>query len=517
MKNFVQLKSICILIMLNIQALMATDVVELKLPKSNKVIIKLIFRNGSITDPAGKEGLTNLTANTVIQGGTQDMTSTQLKDFLYPMATDFSASVDKEVTVFTFQVHKDFISKVYPIISNMITAPRFSEEDFSRLKSNEQNYVDEIIRSASDEEYSKKALEDLLFRGTNYQHMIQGTSTGVKNCTLQDVKDHYKNYFTSVNISIGIAGNYSSQLLNDLLSDIKKLSQAVPAIPVPGKPARPEGLNVEIIAKDNALGSAIFMGFPLNITRANDDFAALMIANSWLGEHRKSYSHLYKKIREERSMNYGDYSYIEWYNNGGSNMLPRPGFPRSSNYFSIWLRPVQTANGLKKQYPELKDISIGHAHFALRMAFYQLQHLIDNGMSKQDFELTRTFLRSYIKLYTQTPERQLGFLMDSKFYGRKDYLNEMDVLLAKVTVDDVNNAIKKYWQTKDMFISIVTDKTESEPLKNSLINNLPSTMSYSNTQKAVLSKEILDEDAEVMSYPMKVAKVTIVDSKDTFK
>ena len=40
-------------------------------------------------------------------------------------------------------------------------------------------------------------------------------------------------------------------------------------------------------------------------------------------------------VKEERaqldfsqSMNYGDYSYVEWYENGGSNMLPVPGVPR---------------------------------------------------------------------------------------------------------------------------------------------------------------------------------------------
>lgn len=509
---------ISLLILFNIRHTMATDVVELNLPKSNKVIIiKLMFRNGSICDPAGKKGLTYLTANTIIEGGTQDMSSTQLKDFLYPMAADFSASVDKEVTIFTFQVHKDFINKIYPVITNLITAPRFAEEDFSRLKSNQQNYVDELIRSTSDEEYSKKALEDYMFRGTNYQHMVQGTSAGVKSCTLQDVKDQYKNFFTANNMLVGIAGNYTSSFLNTLVSDMAKLSSATPVLPAPGRPSVPDGLNVEIIAKDNALGSAMFMGFPLPVTRANDDFAPLMIANSWLGEHRKSYSHLYKKIREERSMNYGDYSYIEWYNNGGGNMLPRSGFPRSSNYFSIWIRPVQTVKGLKKQYPELKDITLGHAHFALRLALHEMQNLIDKGMSNEDFELTRTFLRSYMKLYMQTPERQLGYLLDSKFYGRKDYLKEMDELLAKVTNDDVNRVMKKYWQTKDMFISIVTDKTEAEPLKNSLENNLPSPMSYSDTQKAVLSKEILNEDTEVMSYPLKVTRVSIVESKETFK
>ncbi len=517
MKNIVLGFATFIFLISTIQLSIAADVVELKLPKSNKVIIKLMFRNGSICDPKGKEGLTQLTANTIIEGGTKDMSSTKLKDFLYPMATSFSVSVDKEITVFTFQVHKDFIDKVYPIIKNLITAPRFAEEDFSRLKSNQQNYVDEIIRSASDEEYSKKALEDFLFRGTNYQHMVDGTSNGVKNCSLKDVKDHYSNYFTSENVSIGIAGNYTAELLNSLVIDMKKLSNTIPSLPAAGIAAKADGLNVEIISKDNALGSAIFMGFALPITRASDDFAPLMIANSWLGEHRKSYSHLYKKIREERSMNYGDYSYIEWYSNGGSNMVPRPGVPRSSNYFSIWLRPVQTAKGLKKQYPELKDITIGHAHFAMRMALYEMQNLVDNGLSDEDFELTRTFLRSYIKLYTQTPERQLGYLMDSRFYGRKDYLKEMDELLAKVTNADVNRCMQKYWQTENMYIAIVTDSTEVAPLKNSLEKNLPSPMSYSNTQKAVLSAEILEEDSFIMSHPLKNVKVTVINSKETFK
>jgi protein-tyrosine-phosphatase len=45
----------------------AQDVVELKQPLSNKIIIKLMFRNGSISDPAGKQGLTYTTAFTVIE------------------------------------------------------------------------------------------------------------------------------------------------------------------------------------------------------------------------------------------------------------------------------------------------------------------------------------------------------------------------------------------------------------------------------------------------------------------
>ncbi|HEX5168367.1 MAG TPA: pitrilysin family protein [Cyclobacteriaceae bacterium] len=495
----------------------AVDIVELKLSASNKIVFKFMFTNGSITDPAGKEGLTMLTTDLIGDGGTTQFTSTQLKDFLYPMAARVDYSVDKEVTIFTFEVHVDHLSKFYPMMMDLVTNPRFDESDFRRIKSNLENYVEQVIRTSSDEEYSKKALEDLLFRGTNYQHMTYGTVSGIKNITLADCKSHFNSFFRQDNLTVGIAGNYDANLLAKIKADVKKLPAGPPDLPKPGLANKPDGVQVEIIAKKNALGSAIFTGVPLSITRSSDDFAALMVANSWLGEHRKSYSRLYQKIREERSMNYGDYSYIEWYQNGGGNMLPPPGVPRTSNYFSIWIRPVQIAKGLKQQYPELADITIGHAHFALRMAFKELNEMISHGMSWQDFELTRTFLRSYIKLYTQTPERQLGFLMDSKFYGRMNYINEMDTLLAKLTPADVNKAIKKYWSADNMYVTIVTDVSEAEPLAKSLEQNLPSPMSYSRSLKEALPANILKEDDEVANFKLNVKSVKIVDSNNTFQ
>lgn len=494
----------------------AHEVVELKMPGSNKVVIKFMFRNGSITDPAGKEGLTRLTTSLLTDGGTKNLTQQQITDIIYPWAAYYYSSTDKEVSIVTFEVPLVFLDKFYPIIRDLMLTPSFSQSDFDRVKSNQQNYVDEVIRSSSDEEYSKKALEDMLFRGTNYQHLTSGTSNGIKSITLNDVKEHYKKYFTWHNLTLGIAGDYPATFLAKLNMDIKTLPMVKPVIPVAGKSARLEGINVEIISKENALGSAIFGGFPMNITRSNDDFAALMIANSWMGEHRKSYSRLYQKLREARSMNYGDYTYIEWYESGGTNMLPSPGVPRSSNYFSFWVRPVQTAKGLKGQYPELSNISIGHAHFALRMVKRELDQLIKNGLNKEDFELTKEFLRSYIKLYAQSPGKQLGYLLDSKFYGRKNYLAEMDKLLEKTTLSDVNSAIRKYWQTNNMDIVIVTDTSEADALAKSLQTGNVSPMAYSNSLKASLEASILEEDKVVENYNFPVKSVKIVGSDKVF-
>ena len=242
-----------------------------------------------------------------------------------------------------------------------------------------------------------------------------------------------------------------------------------------------------------------------------------MVANSYLGEHRKSYGQLYQKLRADRSMNYGDYTYIEWYEKGGQYQLPLPHVPRHSNYFSLWIRPVQIADQLKAQYPELEGIEVGHAHFALRLAIREIDMLVENGMNEEDFELTRQFLRSYIKLYIQTPSRELGYLMDSRFYGRENYIEELDQLLAGLSLEDVNKAIRKHLQAENMYVSIITDDSEADPLAESLRENLPSPMTYSNLVREGLPASITREDEMVENFRLNVESVEIIDSESLFK
>jgi zinc protease len=465
-------------------------------------------------DPKGKEGLTALTTQLIADGGTKKMSTTEVNKLIYPWAATIGSSTDKEVSIFTFQVPTQQLNNFYnQVVKEMILQPRMDTSDFQRHLSNQKNYVDQVIRESSDEEFGKKYLEAVIYNALPYQHLVSGTSSGLKSITIEDVKKQYMGFYSRNNVTVGVAGDYPADFPDKVKADLEKLPDVVVKFPLLIRAPMPEGLNVTIISKPGALGSAISAGFPMSINRSDDDFAALMVANSWLGEHRKSYSRLYQKIREARSMNYGDYSYIEWYENGGSNMLPPAGTPRYLNYFSIWLRPVQTAKGLKKQYAELSDIKIGHAHYALRMALREMDNLVKNGMSASDFSTTVEFLRSYSKLYVETPAKRLGYLMDSRFYNRQDWINELDTLLSKVTIEDVNRVMKKYWQIQNMDIVIITDESEAEPLAKSLRANEPSPMVYSNDLKSTLPESILNEDKVVESFSIPVKNVTVI-SKD---
>lgn len=494
----------------------AQEVVELHQSESEKVIVRLMFNNGSICDPAEKEGLTYLTANVIADGSTREMSKSEIDDYIYPMAANYGVSVDKEATVFTFAFPRDFTEDFYQIIKGLMLEPGMSESDFNRVKANQENYVNRVVKNSSDEDYSKVVLEEFLFEGTNYAHMKQGNATSVEHLTLEDVKTHYQQYFTRDNLIIGIGGNYSNTFKERLVEDMQQLPAMEATLPEPETANMPEGYEVKMITKD-AFGSAIYMGYPLDITRANDDFAALMVANSYLGEHRKSYGQLYQKIRSTRSMNYGDYSYIEWYPQGSSYQLPQSGYPRQSNYFSLWIRPVQTAEKLREAHEELSDVEIGHAYFAMRTAIREYEHLVENGLSEADFEATRQFLRSYIKLYVKSPGQRLGYLMDSRFYGREDWIAEADRLLSELTVEEVNEAMDKYFTTGNFAIAIITSEDEAKHLSRYMRNGLPSPMAYSNTVKEGLDPDVLDEDKEIESYPLTADYLEIVPSSEMFK
>ena len=138
------------------------------------------------------------------------------------------------------------------------------------------------------------------------------------------------------------------------------------------------------------------------MTRRDDEFYALALANSYLGEHRTFNGKLMQDLRGKRGLNYGDYSYIEDFIQEGGSTFPVPNNPRRQQDFSIWIRPVPTDKAV----------------FALREALWELDRLLKDGMSREDFETTRSFLLNYSKLWVQPSSRRLGYAIDGEFYGR---------------------------------------------------------------------------------------------------
>jgi zinc protease len=458
--------------------------------------IKLLFDVGSAYDPAGKEGLAALTAAMIAEAGSKSLRIDEINKALYPIAGAFTAQVDKEMTSFSMSVHRDNWTQFASVVMPQLLEPGFRQEDFERLKASQLNALTIDLRSNNEEELGKEWLQSRIFEGTPYGHTVLGTVAALESITLDDVTSFAKQHYTAGNLEVGVNGGVTDAVLTSLSTDLGRLPAGdTPRVTgVAGK--APQGYDVDIIAKDTR-ATAISFGHPISVTRASQDFAALDVARAWLGEHRASMSHLYDRIREKRGMNYGDYAYIEAFPRGMYQFFPDPNIARQQQLFEVWIRPVVPENG----------------HMALRIALHELEKLVKNGLNREQFEATRDYLMKNVYVKTSTADEQIGYALDSEWYGIGEYAAHMRAALAKLTVADVNRAIRRHLRPRDMKIVMITK--DAEGLKQKLVSDAASTIMYESEKPQVL----LDEDKVIgaMKLGIRADAVRIIPDEDVFR
>jgi zinc protease len=464
------------------QKLPENQVVQLPVGDDPTISLRIWFKVGAQNDPPGKEGLAALTAAMLTEGSTRENSYEQILEKLFPLAAGYAASPSMEMTVISGRVHKDNLARYYPLFRDALLAPAWKPEDLDRLKKDTLNYLQNSLRYASDEDLGKAMLYQQIFAGTPYGHLTEGTIESVQAITLDDLRKFYQEHYTRENVVIGIGGGYDAALLERLRQDLTGLPPGKPAeVPAP-RPQPIGGLKVTIVEKETA-ATAISIGFPIDLLRGQPDWYALAVANSWFGQHRNSSSHLYQVIREERGLNYGDYSYIEHFPHGGALLVPPQNVCRRQQIFEMWIRPVPN----------------DARHFALRAALRELKRLVQSGLTEAEFALTRDFLGKYVLNYAPTTMTRLGYALDDSFYGiRGSHLEIFRRTMGTVTREQVNAAVKKYLQADNMQIVLVTRDAQS--LRRALVEDLPSPIQYPTPKP----ETVLREDEEISRFPLKV-------------
>ncbi|MFA6234296.1 MAG: pitrilysin family protein [Bacteroidota bacterium] len=473
------------------------NVVLLPVKDDPTISFRIWFKTGSQCDPQGKEGLATLTGMLMTGGGTEKHNYDEIMEALYPLAADYGANVDKEMTVISGRVHKDNLEEYYTLLTDAILHPAFKEDDFIRIKTDLSNGIEKSLRYSNDEELAKGAFYDFVYAGTRYGHLDQGTLSSLDAITLDDVRAFYKQWFTRGNFVIGLGGSYDAALVERLEKDLKMLPEGAPQQPDPPAVAPIEGLQMLMVEKE-CDATAISFGFPISVLRGKEDFWALALFNSWFGEHRNSSSHLYQVIRESRGMNYGDYSYIEIFPNGGRGQMPEPNNARHQQLFEVWIRPVQNAQ----------------RHFALRAAMRELQTVVENGMTQEQFALTQKFLDKYALQFAITTSERLGYAIDSKFHGiHGDYVDMFRRKIGALTVEKVNEAIKRHLQFTNVKFGVVTNNAAA--FKAELVADTPSPITYSTPKPDA----VMEEDKIIERYPMpfNAENIRIVPVEDMFR
>ena len=408
----------------------AANVKTLALPPSEKplVTIALRFTSGAVDDPAGKAGITDLAARVMSEGGTQALDAKSLLVALFPMATSIDSRADK----------------------------------------------------------GKSALSELMYRGHPYGRLTEGHVSELKKLTLDEVKAHAARVFTADRLVVGVSGGYPRGLPERAAAAVAGLPARGPQpVDIPEqKPQRPRFLLIE----KEAEASAISCGFPWQLSRGDSDWPAMSVARSAFGEHRQYNGRLMQRLREQRGLNYGDYAYIEYFEQqqGGNTAAAQTGRARHQQDFTIWVRPVQNENRL----------------FALRAALYELSRSVDaEPFGDDEVEQTKGFLDGYILLFDQTDSRKLGYALDDDFLGVPEFLRRWRAAVRGVSARDVNAAWKRWMKPEQLQCVVVGPRMDET--KRVLLSDAPTPMHYqADAQGNVPEKspELLASDRAVNAF-----------------
>jgi len=172
--------------------------------------------------------------------------------------------------------------------------------------------------------------------------------------------------------------------------------------------------------------------------------------------------------------------------------MPPSGLPRRQQLSEVWILPAPN----------------DQAHFALRAAVREVEKLAQDGLTPEQFALTRDFLSKYCLHFAETTSDRLGYALDDRLYGVKapGDLENFRTIVPKLTLAEVNAAVHKYLKPENMRIAVVSEKADA--LAEDLASGKPSPMTYQTPKPAAVT----DEDKTIESYALALKRdqITVV-------
>jgi zinc protease len=192
--------------------------------------------------------------------------------------------------------------------------------------------------------------------------------------------------------------------------------------------------------------TGVHIGIPLVVTRKHSDFPSLFLASTAFGKHRSFVGRLMREVRELRGLNYGAYSYVEDFPDGGQSLIEPTQAARSRQAFTVWGRPSSLENGC----------------FLTRQLVREVRSLGETGLSDAEFSLGQSHLAGNIPLLATGIDRALGYAMDSRFYRLQgDYLKLLQARVIALRRPKVNLLLAKYLRNVPMHLVVVTKDPEA--------------------------------------------------------
>ena len=270
------------------------------------VTLSLVFRSGAAADPAGKEGLTYLTA-TMLDEGAGERGALDLAEEIDFLGASLAIDAEKEYTSVTVDVLRRNFDPVLDILADIVLRPRFEAKEWERVKALALN---DLVQRREDPRRVGALVAERAFYGDGhpFSHPIDGYEESVRKIDLEMVKERYRKLVEPRNAVLIAVGDVSRADLEPRLEKRfggwKGESSGGERGSIPPASGKPR---LVLVDKPEAPQTVVRILIPAPPFGA-PTLAPLVLANTVLGGTFTS--RLVANLREEKGFTYGASSLV---------------------------------------------------------------------------------------------------------------------------------------------------------------------------------------------------------------
>ena len=384
------------------------------------VNISTIVKAGAASDPAGQEGLANVTAE-LLRKGTKTRTAQQFAADLDFIGGSLEAEAGSDYSVVNVEFLTKDLARGLELFSDALLHPTFPEDETTKLLAQSAD----AIRAAKDDPQSVAIpyYVGYLYGTHPYGRPASGDEVSLTRIRRDDVAKFYEANYAPSNTIIAIAGEFNA---DEMKSKLEQRFGAWPARTVktetipPVTPAK--GKRLLLIDKPDASQVYFAIG-NTGVSATDPDRVAIRVVNTIFGG--RFTSDLNEALRVESGYTYGAESFFDDRKVAGPFAI-----------FSFTKNETTTP--------------------AIDLALQVLAKLHKDGVTEAQLKSAKSYIKGQFPPSIETSRQLARIIASHEFYGlTDDEVNQLDARVDAVTPEIARQVIQKHFPAENLVFVLI--------------------------------------------------------------
>ena len=393
------------------------------------VTISLTIPGGHLAqaNELNKAGLASIFADMMTED-TKNYTAEQMEVELQKIGSFLSVSSGVDGITYTATTLKKNLDRTLQLMQERLLNPKFTEDAFTRTKK-------QILESFKAQKAQPAAVADDVFAKVNYgaNNILgisqSGTEETVKNITLADVENYYKNYMTATNAKLVVVGAVTEGEILPKMTFLDKLPRKKITLAKVPAPLPQQKNTVYLVDVPKGAQSEFRVGYVTGLKYdATGDYYKAYLTNWPLGGAFNSRINL--NLREDKGWTYG-----------------------ARSFFS--------GDQYTGEYEFSSGIKVGATDSALMEVVTEMRNYAQSGPSADEVSFMKSAIGQSDALRYETGPQKAAFIRRILDYNLPaNYTAQQAKILQSMTPAQMKAIAQKYLRPEQMNILLVGDKSK---------------------------------------------------------